>query len=631
MTFYDAAKIMGKRPCVIVQLFMSRCANQFGVAPCTAVGSGNTKCFRSRSSCRDVPNYAETDEWVFNFSTTRVSGFQEIDQSPVFPTVTNIETASTILTPGKGLGARASVNITLQDFPWTDVYSDPYRLERTGTPPGDIGTFWGKFLARHRYHENRRIVIHTGFLTASGEYDPDNFQTRTYFITNISGPDGEGKVTLEAKDPIKFSDNDKSQFPKGYQTVLNADINDVQTTLVVRDVSGELLDVGPITIAGQKYIKVDSEIMKVTGISPAFPSVGVPGATYTLTVVRGPGPTAMPAYYQAATNEGSDHNAGSTVQPCYEWDAVSVAYIIYQLFIESGVDPAYIEPAATWQADFVDSGLGDYAFTNLLVKPEGIKTLLDEIAQHNILIWWDERAQLIKCRALVFRSALNSSYNETQNIIQGSQIIAEVTKDRLTQVWMLFNVINPTYDLKKQVSYETINIIADLSLETPEKYGQSGVSFIYSRWLEQGLDISSQVCSRRLQRFQDPYHIYTFEVDPKDSQYWVGDNLALQSSLYQDEFGNQRRVNYLITQADEIIGSEGVRYRFTAVEQVTYGGITAAWTPVPGVTIPSGLPLEGETMPADYDSATQAQREAYAFWGYDDGEFADGTKSYVWV
>jgi hypothetical protein len=626
---------MGKQPCVIVQLHMSRCQNQFGVLPCTAVGTGNQKCFRTRSSCKSPVDYIETDLWTINLATTRVTGFQNIDESPVFPILTSVDTAPTILTPGKGLGTRGSVKIKAEDFPWTDVYTDPYRTERTGAAasPGDVGTFWGKFLARNRYHENRRVTVYTGFLDDGNVYNAANFQTRTYFITNISGPGSSGSVTIEAKDPLKFADNDKTQFPLAYRFSLTADATAVQTTLTVLDGLGELTTAGPILTASQPYICVDTEVMKVTGISPAPPAVstGTP-VTYTLTVVRGPGATAIPSYYNAGTNVGATHKTGATIVAAYEWSSVSATAIIRQLLLATGISSTYIEALAIWDADFASAGIASYLFTNLLIRPEGVKNLLDELCNHNILLWWDERAQLIKCRALVFRSALNAiAFNETSNLAEGTQNIVENAKERVSQAWVAWNVINPTYNLKLTTSYEVIDISADLSLETAAKYDQRKVSILYSRWLETNAALAPQIASRQLQRFQDSYHVFTFEVDPKDSQYWTGDNVRIDSSLYQDEFGNNRRVNYLITQADEMVTAEGIRYKFTCVEQTTYSGLTANWTPVPGVVIPAGLPVEGVTMPVDYDTAPVDIKESYVFWGYASGQFLDGQNSYTWA
>jgi hypothetical protein len=39
------------------ELDIPRCANTYGVAPCTAALTGDNKCFNSRASCQDLPNF----------------------------------------------------------------------------------------------------------------------------------------------------------------------------------------------------------------------------------------------------------------------------------------------------------------------------------------------------------------------------------------------------------------------------------------------------------------------------------------------------------------------------------------------------------------------------------------------
>ena len=39
------------------ELDLPRCANTYGVSPCTAALSGDNKCFNSRVTCQDVPNF----------------------------------------------------------------------------------------------------------------------------------------------------------------------------------------------------------------------------------------------------------------------------------------------------------------------------------------------------------------------------------------------------------------------------------------------------------------------------------------------------------------------------------------------------------------------------------------------
>jgi hypothetical protein len=122
--------------------------------------------------------------------------------------------------------------------------------------------------------------------------------------------------------------------------------------------------------------------------------------------------SAMPSYYQPQTNVAASQRDGSVINYCYEIANMRMTQAIYGLLIQSGIDPIYIEDEAIWNANFLASGMGNYTLTTLLPKPVGIKTLLDEICNLNALVWWDDRAQLIRCKPLVFQSTITEAITE---------------------------------------------------------------------------------------------------------------------------------------------------------------------------------------------------------------------------
>ncbi len=54
MTDYPA----GREPIQIVEILQPLCENQFGVSPCTATGTADTKCYNTRATCQDTANFA---------------------------------------------------------------------------------------------------------------------------------------------------------------------------------------------------------------------------------------------------------------------------------------------------------------------------------------------------------------------------------------------------------------------------------------------------------------------------------------------------------------------------------------------------------------------------------------------
>jgi len=48
---------LGREPFEIVEIIVPKCANVFGSAPCTATGTGDAKCFNTRATCKDIPNF----------------------------------------------------------------------------------------------------------------------------------------------------------------------------------------------------------------------------------------------------------------------------------------------------------------------------------------------------------------------------------------------------------------------------------------------------------------------------------------------------------------------------------------------------------------------------------------------
>jgi len=143
-----------------VELDLNRCSLSYGVGACTAAGS--EKCFNTRPTCQDKPNYTtETETIRFCVPSSNVPA-----DSDAIPSVTGVDYTPARLDLGESIGVRASATITFGDhrFPDTGPAGDRYVAYRA-YDPFNTGTFWGKFRARHSVIKGAAIRIIQGDAT----------------------------------------------------------------------------------------------------------------------------------------------------------------------------------------------------------------------------------------------------------------------------------------------------------------------------------------------------------------------------------------------------------------------------------------------------------------------------------
>ncbi len=616
---------MGKEFAIIAELYPDYCQNVYGVAPCTASIplTGTQKCFNTYSTCQDVANYNRGTK-VYRFSSTRLDDVQQAGEIATIPTIRSIDTAPTKLDPGRGIGIRSSVNLSLDDHPWTDAGTDPYRSERT-YDPDSRGSFWGRFIARNPNYEGRRIDILTGYLDESGAYIAENFRRRTYELAKISGPDSDGKVTIEAKDPLRGADLSKAQWPVASSAKLVANIATGDTAFSIGDASGQVL---AAFAAGQEYIRIDDEIMRLTSV------VSASAGFYDVIVSR----TDSPSIFDNSLNVQVAHSLGALVQPCWYFLDQRIDQVLLTLLSDgASIDSAYL-PAAEWATAVLDGGLDNYLFTTLITEPTGVGDLLTEISQHGALIWWDEREQKVLIKSTIAFAFSTDPLNEDDDIVAGSISITRDVKNRISQAWVFFGLRFPTLDLKKLVSYSAAEIKVSTSAESPNEYDQKKVQQIFSRWLPTAKrSTASEIASRQLSSYRDSKILLSMTLDPKDDDYWTGDTVGIRTSLVQDETGLARDINYLILQVDETISDTGVLYQYVcqAASTLRRSGVIAPNVygneiVFGGVNVVFNLSqvIFGGTPFPNYSDATELLRFRYIFIAPNTGVFSDNTPAY---
>jgi hypothetical protein len=606
MAYDDQKQEFGRRSAWIVELFLQKCLLEYGVPPCTAaVGvTGAAKCFNTLATCQDTPNFDPSTATPIRFASERIDGLQAPGDTPTFPTVQSVDTAPTRLEPGKGLGIRASVTIQFKDHPSNDIGFDPY-LGDPSRPPGDPdlrGSFWGKLLARNKFWEGRRVDILTGYLDAdTGAYDAANFIRRTYIIEKIAGPDRQGNISLVAKDPLKLADSDRAQVPEPTEATLDQSMETGGSQVRLAEVDAYLL----YTVGD--FIRIDDEIMEVDSINAGQNRLNVSRAT-------------LPAAYPDTGTVVAEHDEAATVQICKFYDAARADDIIFDLLVNiAGIDPIFIDQVE-WAAVF-DTLIPSYLFTTLITEPTGVKKLLQELTEHTILLWWDDRAQEIRFDVLRPSAFVAiPTYTDDENITAGSFATVRSSNERISRVFTLFGQRDPTKAIDEKGNFQQTDARVDLDAETPEEYGSSRLMEIFSRWLPVGLAaVANEIGQRMLLEYRNTKIAAMFTLDPKDDEQYTGDFVKIQTRYVQDLDGNPALQQYRIVEVQELLTKAGARYKYLATQTQLNGRV--------GVYAPDEDPPA--TPYPDYPAASEAQR-LRAFWADEFGNMSNGDIGYVW-
>jgi len=223
MTYLSIRDTAGREPITIVECDLDKCAEVYGVSPCTAsLGTGN-ECYNTRKSCQDPANY--------NNSTTLTHAFssRQVDGQTYIPCIAATKLSPTEITPGQPFNKRAAITITLEDFAHHDIGIDPYVSTRSYTAM-DQGTYFGKLIARNPFYQGRPLRLLTGYV--DDPFSVGDLQTENYIIEKITYSK-KGKITILAKDILKLADDKRSTCPQASSGKLVSAISSSDTSLTV--------------------------------------------------------------------------------------------------------------------------------------------------------------------------------------------------------------------------------------------------------------------------------------------------------------------------------------------------------------------------------------------------------------
>lgn len=548
--------------------------------------TGDAPCFNAKQHCQDPDNYDPLPHTI-RFSD-HINGLPAgVD---VFPCVNGINLAPTRM-KAASVGERASVSVKMIDFPHHDRGIDPYVGQRSYTPE-DQGTFWGKFKARNPFIVNRTLKIKTGYIADEfGDDFIDDFTTRTFVIDSINGPDSRGNVTVNAKDILKLADNSSAKAPIAVEGELEFDLAvDEETSFTILNTSD-----GDYT-SGGGYVRINDEIIQ-------YGSASYSSGEYTLS-------TLTRAQYGTTADA---HDAEDGVQPCLVYTDEEPINVIQDILVNyADIDEAFI-PFDEW-TDEQETWLGSHSLNAVITEPTGIKDVLETVlTQVLAYMWWDERNQLIKFKAVtpIDRSLPLVTLTDDGNFIEGSIKVKEDESQRLTRVLVYYNlrdVLEP--DEKKSFSNIKVNIDSDA--EGSDEYGKQISREILTPWATAS-GPAVEVAGRTLQLYASPPRIIDFKMDAKDSvNLWTGDLIQVETRHIQDENGAVVTTPFIITKAEEV--ESGSVFAYTA-QEFSLGARVAKIAP---------NTYSGKT----YSTATEDERNTGAFIAKDDGKMPNGDDGY---
>lgn len=457
---------------------------------------------------------------IYRFSNQKLGP----NAGPHFPSLLGVSFTPPKLSPGKSIGSRAGVSISFSDFISNDVFElpAPYDDRRV------TGSFWGKLFARNFVH-NRVVRVHRGY---GADFDLANFQTETYFVDTIAGPNINGRVDIKALDPLIFTEAAKAKAPRKSSGVLAADIVLASTQIQLTGAAAG--EYGNAT--GSVIVVIGSEIIDCTVVSDSL-----------LTINN----------RSIAGSQISNHSVGDLVQIVIYYDNINVVDIIRDL-IEgyTSISSDFI-PDAEWDAEKA-GGLSTYNFTTYITKPTEVRKLLDDLILHSgASFFFDVVRQEITLEANPEFDAPVLSVNEHQHIEQDSLKIANDERDQVTRAAISW--VKRDYTQSDDARYYRRGFeFVDGNAESAAQFAEiNEADEIFSNWLIDTVEdtqTATAIAQRDVLRKSSIPTTCSFEIDSAyirgntDSGIWLGSVIEVTTGQRLNPDGTPQSLRYQVTE-----------------------------------------------------------------------------------
>jgi len=507
-------------PVQIVEIDIDYCTLSYGTGACTAVlgTTGDRKCFNTFATCQDTANFGKGTK-TLRFITPTASVPK--GNTVYFPALTSVSAFSTSVNIGGAnprlgaLGKRGKATVNLKDFVYHDRYMDKYQEERVsgaaqfsgvGYDPASRGSFFTKLKARFPYYAGRNLRVIDGYVDG-GVFT--TLQTRHFIITDMAGPDGDGNVSIEAKDILTLAEKDTALAPRPSRGELADDVA----------IDASTLTLSPSGIGAQYpasgYAVIGNEVVSYTRSSD----------TITLTG-RGLNRTVAEA-----------HSQGDTFQEAIVYEEQLLNQVVEDLLSNYTDIPSAYLPTNDWATE-ISRWAATLLINTTITEPTPVAELLGELAVLGVSIWWDDVDQEIKMKATkpIDLDVVVTDINDDQHIKSISQ--EDLDDDRLTQIHFYTVQTDPTQGISSKSNFDRIRVTVDTVAEGANAYNDVKIREIFCRWLNVGRDAATRLRSLRLlTRFNTAPKQFRIKLDVKDISIGLTDVIRVTSRVITDETG----------------------------------------------------------------------------------------------
>lgn len=508
---------MPREPLTIIEIDMDRCTRVWGTLPCTAALAADVprKCFNTFGTCRAKDAFLSAP-YTLRFCEPRPNLpkgeilFPFLDRVSQITATVNIAGSDESLGP---LGRTATVKARFRDAPHNGMNMDPYRAERIsgaaqwgGVGVQPAGSYFGKLRATWPHYTGRPFRVLEGYIEA-GAFVLE--QARHFVITDWIGPDEDGTVEVEAKDPLSALADDRAVWPAASKGALAADM------AATVGATGTLVPagIGDAEYPASGRARIGSEILSYTR-----------AADVLTTTARG-----------LAGTTAATHSTGDTVQHVEFVDNERIDDFVYRVALTRL--PASLLPKSTKWAPEISRWMPSVKLKTHIANPTGIAELLGSLAVLGVSIFWDDVAQEMALKPNRPPDG-DTVYPLTERDHIKAISVEDRNGDRLTEIHFWTVQIDPTKSAKDKGNYRRVSVFPDLEAMDSNAFGDSRIRNVFCRWFDEGADgVISGLGKRLLARFKNAPRRFRLTVDPKDRTIPLAAVAELTTRQVQDAYG----------------------------------------------------------------------------------------------